>query len=445
MKFTKNQLVLIGASGLIVIFLILIFIGVIPGLQGKKSPQTVKAELQFWGFSDTAQVYENAFNNFKKIYPSVTIKYRSFAAPEEYETAVLEALAAGKGPDIFMIPNADLLRNLNKIVPIPPKTKNTSVDFSILQLRQLFPQTVEQDFVSKGDIYGLPLSMDTLTLIYNRNFLNQAGVPLPPENWEEFKNLMPKLTKKDQNKNIVKAGAAIGGSNQNIDKATDLLYALMLQFMEPAGKKIVSRDLKSVGIASKESVDALNFYTSFANPKNEFYTWNNLMLNSIDFFAEEDLGIIFNYATAIPEIKKRNPFIDIFVAPFPQPKGASKAINYPNYWGYVVSRQSKYQTIAWQFIINLTTDPGNVKNYIEKTKKPPALLSAINQNLNHPELNVFAKQALTATSWPKIDSAAADQFFSEAIELINSNQARPDEALRTVQDRITDLINKKMF
>ena len=445
MTLAKPQLILISIAGFVILLLVLVFTGIIPGLQDKNPTQTVKAELQFWGIFDAVQKYDDAFNNFKKTYPGVTIKYRGFDTPEEYETAVLEALAAGRGPDVFMIPNTDLFRHLNKIIPVPPKTKNNSVDFSILKVRQLFPKTVEQDFTFKGDVYGLPLSIDTLALIYNRDFLNQAGVPLPPENWDDFKNLMPKLVKKDQNKNILKAGAAIGGSNQNINEATDLLYALMLQFLEPTNKKMVSQDLKSASFATKEGADALGFYTSFADPKNEFYTWNGSLSNSLDAFAEGKIGIIFDYAAIIPEIKERNPFLDVLIAPFPQQKESPQIINYPSYWGYVVSRQSKYQTIAWQFIINLTTDLGNAKGYVEKTKKPPALLSLINQNLNDPNLNVFARQALTARSWPKIDSIAVDRIFSETIESVITNQVKTGDALRNAQNQVTELMKKRIF
>ncbi|MEK7086866.1 MAG: extracellular solute-binding protein, partial [Patescibacteria group bacterium] len=399
-------LIIVAVLGLIVVIFGLIFAGVLPGLQKNgKNPKKVQANLEFWGVGDTAQSYEEIFSNFKTVYPDVTINYRGFENADDYEIALLDSLAAGKGPDIFMIQNASLSREMNKIAPAP------ATKLSLLALRQ-FPKIVEQNFASQNSVYGLPLSIDTLALIYNRDLLNQTGVAVLPENWEDFTSLVPKLVKTDSAKKIERAGAAIGGSAKTIDGASPLLYALMLQ----TGTKMTSVDFKSATFASKEGLHALNFYAQFADAKNKTYTWNDALPNSLDAISQGTAVMIFNYASSIQKIKSRNAFIDLGVAPLPQPKTAGQALAYANYWGYVVSRQSKNQNLAWDFVIKMTTDAANANTYVKQTKKPPALLALIDQYLNDPNLNVFARQALIARSWPQADPKKIDEIFSRMIE-----------------------------
>jgi hypothetical protein len=43
-------------------------------------------------------------------------------------------------------------------------------------------------------------------------------------------------------------------------------------------------------------IDALSFYTDFANPAKEVYSWNETLDNSIDMFVSNRLAMMFGYA-----------------------------------------------------------------------------------------------------------------------------------------------------
>lgn len=431
---TKNQIILISIGGVIVLIFFLVFLGILPGLN--RRPVVInKTTIQFWGVFDQSPVFNQIFDNVKNTYPYLDIKYRSFKDVDAYQAAILDALAAGQGPDIFMIQNVGLPQQINKITAAP------TTKFSLLKLKQLFPKIVEQDFVNKDQIYALPLTIDTLALLYNRDLLNQAGIAVLPENWEDFKKTVLKLTKIDPvTKNILLAGAAIGGSNQNINYGTDLLYALMLQ----TGTKMVNTDFSSAAFASEPGREAFDFYTQFSNPTNPLYAWNNALLNSIDSFSQGNVAMIFDYNATIPEIKTRNAFLDLGIAPLPQPKEATQNLSYARYWGLTVSKQSKHANSAWDMVITMTTDQNNASVYAEKTKKAPALLTLINQAIEKPELSVFAQQALIARDWPQIDPQAIDRIFSEAIELI-INGGKSSSVIREAQEKVTTLMSAKTF
>lgn len=432
MKFSP-KIIILGISGSILLVFILIFVGVIPGLR-KSEQASIKANLEFWGLYDKDAAYTQAIQSFKNKYPDVFIKYKQFNNLDEYKRALLEAFAINKGPDILMIQNSALPNEINKISPIP------ATKFSLVNLDNNFPQTVRYDFAPQGNIYALPLSIDTLALIYNRDIIDGAAIQLP-SNWEEFQKIIPKLVKFDQNRKISQAAAAIGSSNKNIDNGTDLLYLLMMQ----TGTKMVSDDLKNATFGSTEGNNAFSFYTKFANGATNTYTWSPTMPNSLDVFANGNAAIIFNYSSSIKDIKAKNSFINIGVTEMPQPKEAKKVVNYAKYFGYAVSNQSKNKDIAWEFIISMTTDMQNAQNYVKTTGKPPALRSLINQYLSDPDLNIFAKQALTSRSWLQINESEIASILSEAIDFVNYNQKEPGIALSDAQSKVTKLMNERAF
>ncbi|HXF44111.1 MAG TPA: extracellular solute-binding protein [Candidatus Paceibacterota bacterium] len=432
MNFTRNQKILIAAMGGVVLILLLVFVGILPGLK-KKETRKVAANLQFWGVYDSVAAYEGAINAFSRANPGVEIAYRGFSDPEEYESTLLNALAVGKGPDIFMVRNTDLLRDATKIAPVPVSK------LSVLGLRNLFPQIVESDFAPDGrEIFALPLSIDTLALIYNQDFFNEAAIVSPPKTWTELEMIVPKLLRKE-NGYIKKAAIALGGSLRSIGNAPDILSLLMLQ----SGTEMISRDYRSAAFASTDGEEAMNFYLKFADPRNTAYSWNDEMKKAREAFAAGEVAMILDYASALPAIRSRNTTLNVGVAEAPQPATAEKVITFGNYWGYAVSRQSRYVNTAWDFVLSLVTGE-NAKNYQVITGKPPALRALINQLLNDPSLSVFAKQSLVARAWPQVDYNKTSGFLSDAIESVLSGRASVRNALQEAEGKVTDLLIKRL-
>ncbi len=59
-----------------------------------------------------------------------------------------------------------------------------------------------------------------------------------------------------------------------------------------------------------------------------------------DSFSQAKTAIIFDYSSALANIKAKSPFLNIGVAPVPQPDNATVAVNYAKYNGLAVSKNS---------------------------------------------------------------------------------------------------------
>ena len=365
----------------------------------------------------------------------MTVNYVQVNA-NDYDSKLLEALALAQGPDVFIVKSGSLLKDRAKLTPVP------AAKFGLANLRDSFPQVVEQDFVSGGKIYALPLYLDTLALLYNKDFFDQASIVYPPQTWDEFQTDVQLLRQVDESGNVFRAGAAMGGSGRTIEAAGDILSMLMLQ----NGTKMVSDDLREAVFGADgprgQGAQSLNFYTQFSNLASKFYTWNEGMSEAFGSFSSGKAAMTLGYAKNLSAVKKKNPFLNLGIAPAPQ-VNKDAALTYASYDAFGVSKRSAYQTAAWDFVVYAATNLNSARAYYKETKKPPALKKLIAELINDPEGQVFARQALTARSWPRVDDAAARNIFSDAIFDVITSKSDAREALSRAQERVTRLLRDR--
>jgi multiple sugar transport system substrate-binding protein len=424
-QLTQKQIVIIGGAVLVVIIAaVVVFLNVRSTPAGKGA-----VTLTIWGTDDS-----KAFNDLLGQYSGPgsgqqsQIKYVQID-PAQYQTKLLAALAAGTGPDVFEISNRDLSQWTSVITPIPATLTQT---FNQVTLQNDFPDIVAKDFVSGGNIYALPLSIDTLAMIYNKDLFNTAGIATVPATWEAFQAALPSLRVVNAQGQITQAAAALGGSEASIPGAPDIIFLLMMQ----NGAQMTSADGSSVTFAGGTNTSALNafdYYLQFANAGGSNYTWSDSMGTALDNFIQGKTAVIFDYPPAIAEIKMKAPFLNYGIAPMLQPANAKQAINYAKYNGLAVSKNTVQIAAAWNFIISLTTSAADEKIYAQGTGSSPALRSAIESDLTSPALSVFASQALTAKSWHEPNSAQIDSIMNTAIVNVLNGAADSRTALTQAQ------------
>jgi multiple sugar transport system substrate-binding protein len=415
---------LIGGVVLVIVVVVLIFLNLRP-----KASTGQTAKLSVWGVENSQN-----FNVVVTSYPYATVKYTQID-PANYRSQLLSALAAGTGPDVFEIGNRDLPKFKSILVPFP----TSSTAFGLLQLSQYFPDVVAEDFVSGGQIYGLPLSIDTLAMVYNKDLFNTAGIATPPATWDEFDADVQKLRAVNSSGQLAQAAAAIGGTSATVPNASDLLSLLMLQ----NGTQMTDSADIAATFASQSNgglgLQAFNFYLQFANPASPYYTWNDAMGNAFDSFAAGKTAIVFAYQSDLAAIKAKAPFLNYGIAPMPQARGASVAVNYPKYEGFVAAKAGQ-QIAAWNFILYLTALSGDPAAYEAATGEPPALRANIQADLQNPNLAVFAKQALTAKSWYEVDDAQIGAIFDAAIKNVLTGNENSSRALNEAQAAVSQLM-----
>jgi len=400
----------------------------------------LRTTVEFWGVFDDRTNFDTIIRNYQNQNPNISITYRQFSF-EDYEREVVNALAAGAGPDIWMIHHTWLPKHIDKLAPLPAKIPGSDQPLMTFgDFQNQFVEVAVKDLTEGGQIYALPLYVDTLALYYNRDLFNNAGITFPPKNWEEFNDAVERLVRLDASGNVIQAGAAIGTSS-NINRSTDILMALMLQ------SGAVMTDIENTSATFSRPVSntpvseiSLNYYTDFANPNVRTYTWNNAQHYSVDAFAESRVAMMFNYSHQAEILNQRATRLNYAIAPLPQ-VSTSDVKNYANYWAVGVSKSSRISNEAWRFVSYLASREG-ATDYLAQTMRPSARRDIIDLQKNDLRLGVFANQALTAKSWYQTDNSAIESIFAGMIDNVNFGRLSVREALQNAETEVNVLMQR---
>lgn len=421
--------------------------------------------LTYWRVFDDQDAFNDIINAYRAIHPNVSITYRKLRM-EEYEQTLLNALAEDRGPDLFSLPNTWVKKYQSKILPMPKSITlpyqvttgtikketvtelRTTPSMSLLTLKTNFVDQVGKDVVfnyqedsskpAEDRVFALPLALDTLALFYNRDILNASGIPEPPVTWTEFQQDVKKITKVDKQGNIIQAGATLG-TGANVERASDILSLLMIQngtaMTDDAGNATFADIPPGKTLPSPPGEDALGFYTDFASPYKEVYTWNANMPDSLEAFTTGLAAFFIGYSYHTPQIRNLAPKLNFAVAKIPQIEGGQE-VNFANYWVETVSKKTTHPNEAWDFI-QFATKAENAQKYLAKTKKPTALRSLVASQSEDLDLSVFVSEILTAKNWYHgVDAPAMEKIFQDMIDQTVAGTRTAKDAISWAQGRV---------
>lgn len=457
----KRFIFLLGALFLVIVLFTIV---VIKGRGGSNVPAalTQPMTLKYWRVFDQQDDFASIIAAYRALHPHVTIEYRQFTY-EEYEDALLRGWAKGAGPDILSIQNSWVKKYVAEgfLAPLPPSTQVAEFkavralgirpeirvsapvkpSLTLADIQNNFMDVVGTDVVVNNAIYGLPLTVDTLALYYNKTLLTQAKIPLPATGYTElYSEHLPRLKKESSTGEILQSAIAMGTAD-NITRSQDILLLLMMQNLAQTGLPLVDArgqyNFLAPSPANAQEIPAKNafdFYTSFASPTRESYTWNADLPLSLNAFVEGRVAYMFGYAYHKAQIEQQsNGTLEFGVAPLPQ---LDKEVNMANYWVEAVAASSPNTNTAWDFV-QFATRADNALTYLTKTKKPTALKALVETQKQDPFLSIFVDQALLAQNWYHgYEPRVAEQYVREAITSVNEGKATMDAALELLNRQL---------
>lgn len=387
------------------------------GLTTTEQTITKTRSLEWWIVYDDYDALQSIVAPYLAERPYLTVDIKQIR-PDELYTRLVEALAEDKGPDIVSIRNHDIVALKTKLDPMPVNFRDATVrvvrgtintetvvtplekrGLTSNQVTQEYVRAVKNDVVVDGKVYGLPISMDTMGIFYNKDLLDRAQIAEPPRSWEELQKMMEKLTKFNKDGGIVQSGASLGTGN-NIPSFDDILFILFKQ----SGLNLIGSDGRPVfhlfsnsDRGGSASMQVINYYTDFANKDSKTYAWNEDMGNALDRFTNGSLAFYFGYSYDIPTIRARSPQLNFGAIPMLQ-LNAGNPVNAANYWVQTVTAKSKNKEAAWSLIDYVAHSAAN-KDYLDKSNRPAALRTYVSPQLENVDLAPFASQVLVADSW----------------------------------------------
>lgn len=429
--------VIFGILGGIVLVLLLIIVVVKFGQ--KKEPVTVT----YWGLWEPEEVMKPLISEFETAHPTIKINY-VFQSQREYRERLQNALAAGRGPDVFRIHNTWLPMFRQELSPVPASVMSAS------EFEASYPPVMSYDFRLGGNYMAVPMMYDGLALYTNDELFNQGGKTVPTS-WEELRKTAIELSVCDsadgrctRGDKILISGASMG-TTDNVDHWQDILGIIMMQ--------------NNVNLSSPQGQSAeesLQYFTIFNRAD---HIWDSTLPSSTSLFAAGKLAMYFAPSWRVFEIKNTNPKLKFSVHPLPQlPLDLSrgeKPTTWATYWAEGVSKKSKVSDAAWEWVKFVSSKDSLMKLYktasgirefgeiYPRTDMQASLVSA-------PYVGAIVSQADNARSWylsgftfdgPTGINSKISNYFADAINGINQGR-QASEVTKTLSAGINQVLSQ---
>lgn len=431
---SRFQIIIIGIMMALVLIAVLMLGGVIPGFKPGGGGGGKAVSLIMWGTIPHEQIREpiesiNAANG--KIFNINYIEKN----PGNYQSELIDALASGKGPDIWIISQDLILKNKDKIFLIPFES------FSERAFKDTFIEAGEL-YLSKNGIVALPFVIDPLVLYWNRDLASNAGISLPPKTWDEFVNFSRQLTIKDAAGNIIQSGAAFG-EFQNVDHAKEIISLLLLQTGNPIVDAATLRSTLSEG---KDSValspeNAVRFFTEFSDPAKTTYSWNRSFSSSKNAFIAGTLAYYFGYASEYNDIAAKNPHLNFDVSEAPQIAAGAIRATFGRIEALAVSKSSL--NVATAMLASAKFIAQESASLLAKDMfLAPARRDLLAEKISDPILSIFYKSAIYSRAWLEPDSSSVSEMFQNMIESVLTGRKKISGAVEDADTKLNTMLKK---
>jgi ABC-type glycerol-3-phosphate transport system substrate-binding protein len=426
----RGVLLLLGLIGAAVITALIIFLVRSAGDSAPKDKV-----LKIWSPFDEKKIYQEISRDFTDANPGVGLEFEFIDAKDakEYEARVVNAIADGDGPDIWLVRNDWIPKHAPK--SLAAVVSNPEEDPIALAKTKIEPALVDLN-VFENKLYGIPLTADSLMMLYNLDFYNnvanaadEAGkktLGVTPTTWSDLSSQSAVVSQRKE-ATIQRSAIALGTVDTTF-APSDVLTAFMTQ----AEVAILTEDKKNVGfnlarfkggIAEFPATDVLDFYTSFARVDKSNYSWNDTMGNPIDAFVNQKTGALIGYYSTLQTILNRDPNFEIRVVPLVQRQEKTDRVDYATTWSFIVNSETTQPQLSWNYLSYMANELVQQK-YSEKTNKPPAT-KYNNPTIIVPSLKLPSEAAelvrlqfRTAKQFVKPEWQQTDEIFQDAIRQV---------------------------
>jgi multiple sugar transport system substrate-binding protein len=419
-----------------------VFSGVIRVPGGKDSTAGLSGSVVIWGTIERDKMLV-ILDPIVKDVKTFRIDYVQ-KKESSYESELVEALASGKGPDIIILDPGLLIRQSDKIAVTPYKS------FTERDYKDTFV-TISDLFLAPDGILAIPISIDPMVMYYNKDILEQEAISVPPAYWSELISLAPKLSKVTPDGFITKSMVALG-EYDNVTHAKEIFSMMVLQLGNPIvasevkyQDKIPYLSYRSVldksttdGVQTGESV--LRFYTQFADPAKQTYSWNKTFGQSRDLFIGGKTAFYFGYASEYSQIQAKNPNLRFDITRTPQIRADYPTrATYGKMLGVAVLKSSKNAPAAFsttQYLMSSEFAPF----IADALGTAPARRDLLSQKQEGAYNGIVYPSAIIARGWLDPDAVATGEIFKRMITSSVSGRSTLSESVKDFVNSMNDVL-----
>ena len=314
-------------------------------------------ELTMWGSWGGDQVgqLEKQLENFNTSQSQYHVTY---AVQDSMEQKLLTSIASNEVPDIV------LWDRFNTGV-YAPKGALASLDDYIakdnIDMSQFYAPAVDE-LTSGGVVYGIPLTVDSRILFYNKDMLEEAGVdPASITDWDSLREAAIKLTKWDGDM-LVQSGFSLKD------------VGLFNNWIGQAGGKMIddSTNPPTVAFNTEAGLKVLEYWNQLLN-EDKVYQLGFEDGFGGDGFKAGKVAITFNGPWTLESYKEAG--LNFGVIEQPEGYNGEKSAMMGGF-GLIIPNGAKNADAAWEFIKWWTMQPENGVEFCKISGNLPANVNA---------------------------------------------------------------------
>ncbi len=277
-------------------------------------------------------------------------------------------------------------------------------------------------------IVGLGYNPVPEVLVYRKDFFKEARLDPnhPPTNWDELAKYAKKLTVKDSNNNVIRAGFDIPAVNAN---------AFMKTFFYQNNAAVIDVKKQKPMLNDPAMISALDFVIKLKN-ENISIPYDYQKKDSIPFVYGRS-AMSFLQPTQIAQLLESNPSLKDKIGLAPVLTGKKKT-DLCGYRLFAIGNASKHKNEAWEFIKFMMSK--NQMRYRYTNLKVPVVRKSMEDEFiaKDPTFNqalidyVKCGKGDTAVSW----NTLAVKYIHLAFEEAYSGKKTPAKALMDAQNNL---------
>lgn len=364
------------------------------------------------------ETFQNILNAFEQANPNLKVKLENIPDDDEFTKKLAADIAAQTPPDVFLM-------NYRRIGPFVLKGALQPVDqylntSQIIHPADFFP-TALNAYKHKGEQLCVPLNLSQLGVYYNAKLFQDAGVPLPKNDWtwDDFLTAARALTK-DTNGD---------GKPDQYGAGISTATIRLMPFIWARGGDIVDNPERPTTLTLDKGA-AFEAFQWFVNLQTQEHVVPDKQAEATQSsqarFQQGTLAMFFQSRVLTPELRETiKEKFEWDIAPLPQDNNRATILHSD---GFCITKASRNKDAAWKLVEYLAGPQGQTA-LAQVGRSVPALQAVANSpaflksnppanNQVYLEMAPFVRPVPLMTTWLEVESAVNKEikraFYGDA-------------------------------